>query len=159
MVLVLAAAAAAVIGWRWWSSPERLVHRTLDAIEDRLTHDAPVTGLAAVAAAAGLQDSFTIDAVAEPGPPFTPIAGRDALVGAAARLIGATPALHVEFVDRKMSLEASTAQVACNVVAVVRDRAGQETRDARELRMTLVVREGRWQIERVNVAEILEPVQ
>jgi len=50
------------------------------------------------------------------------------------------------------------ADVACNVTAAVGDRAGQQTRDARELNLAVRQIEGRWVVERVKALNVLEPV-
>lgn len=159
-VLVVVIVAAGVAAYRWWNSPEHQIRRALDGISSRLSHDEPVTGLAAVAAAAGLQEHFSREVVIEPGRPFQPLAGRDAVVAAAARLVTATPAARVEFVDLRITIGADggAARVGGSVVATFHDRAGQRTVDTRELTMTLRRIEGRWVVERAAAVDVLEPV-
>ena len=149
-------------GCGWWNSPERQIRRALDEIAERLTHDKPLTTLAAAAAAAGLQQSLSPDIVVEADTPVLALTGRDAVVGAANRLIASTPALRVRFVDVKVALRSAEAgdraDVTCNVTAATEDRAGQESRDARELNLIMRRMNGRWVIERMKAVSVLEPV-
>ena len=162
-VVVCILVSGATPGCGWWDSPERRIRRVLDAIADRLSHDAPVGELAAAAAAAGLQDYLSPDVVVAAGAPFAPLAGRDVAIAAAARLIGSTPSLRVQFVDVRVTFAGTSdprerADVACNVNAAVGDRAGQQTRDARELNLAVRQTEGRWVVERVKALNVLEPI-
>jgi ketosteroid isomerase-like protein len=159
-IVAAALVLAAIGGWRWWNAPERQVERLLDGIAEGLSHDRPVTGVATIAAAARLQQYFSPAVVVEVGQPFSQLSGRDAVVSAAARLIAATPALRVEFVDVEIELAAGgdTATVRCGVTATLDDRAGQQTVDARELTLALREAGGRWVVERVASVNILEPV-
>jgi hypothetical protein len=151
-------AAGAASACSWWDSPERQIHRVLDAIAARLSHDAPVAELAAAAAATGLQEHLSADVAVEAGAPFPVLAGRDAAIAAAARLIAGTRSLRVEFVDVRATITGASADVVCNVTTAVRDRAGQETQDARELNVGMRQMEGRWVVERVKALNVLEPV-
>ncbi|MGH9350345.1 MAG: nuclear transport factor 2 family protein [Vicinamibacterales bacterium] len=159
-VLVVVVVAAGVLAYRWWNSPERQIRRTLAAISSRLSHDEPVTGLAAAVAAAGLQELVAREVVIEPGRPFPPLTGRDAVVAAAARLVTATPAARVEVVDLRITIGADgdTARVAGSVVATFHDRAGQRAVEAREVVMTLRRVGGRWVVERAAAVNVVEPV-
>ncbi len=159
-LFVLVLALAAVFGYRWWNSPERQINRALDGIAESLSHDRPADGLAAVAAAAGMQQYFTVDAAVEPGGSFSPLVGRDAILSAVATVHAATPSLQVELVDRQIAVdrEQSVATVNCTASAKTRDRAGQESLDARQLVITLRLVEGHWLVARVTAVHVLEPV-
>jgi hypothetical protein len=162
--VVVCFAAAALGACGWWNSPEREIRRVLDGIAERLSHDAPLTALAAAAAVAGLQEYLSEDVVIDAGAPVPPLVGRESALGAAARLLGGTPALLVQFVDVQVALAGESAsgqgraEVTCNVTADVTDRAGQTARDARELTMTMRRMDGRWVVERVKASTVLEPV-
>ena len=51
-----------------------------------------------------------------------------------------------------------SATVGCTAMATVRDRAGQETVDAREVIITMHAQDGRWVITGARAVEVLEPV-
>jgi hypothetical protein len=165
---VLVCLIAASSGCGWWNTPERQIRRVLDEIAERLSHDAPVDRLAAAAAAAGLQVYLAPDVVIDPGRPFERVTGRDVAGMAAARLIGSTPSLRVEFVDVHIDLRAPSggeaadgqnrADVSCSVTTVIEDGAAHTSRDARELRLVMRVMDGRWMIEQVKAVSALEPV-
>jgi len=158
--LVAAVGAAATGAWFWWSSPERAIRRALDDVAARISHDAPLQGLAAAAAAAGAQDAFTPDAAIEPGPPFGRLAGRDAVGAAVARAILATRALQVEIVDVQVAVHAggASADVGCTARARVVHQDGGETVEARELSIAMKRHEGRWRITAIRAVDVLEPV-
>lgn len=153
-------AAAAFGAYRWWNGPERQITVTLEAIAARLSHDGPVNGLAAAAAAASIQEYLSPDVAIALGRPFAPLTGRDIVVAMAARVLAATPVLRVELVDVEiaMSDDRETANVTCGVTATFTDRAGQQTVDARELKVTLRARQGRWVVERAESVNVMEPV-
>ena len=160
IVLIVVLAAAAVGAYRWWNSPERQIHRVLAGLAEDLSHDQPATGVGAVTAVAGLQQYFAVDVVVEPGGSVPPLTGRDAVLGAAARLYAAVPSLQVEFVDVRIDLgtTGTNATVDCTASARVSDRGGQPSVDAREVIMTLRVIDGRWVIDSARAVQVLEPV-
>ncbi len=160
LVAIVAIVLALVVAYRWWNSPERQIRRVLDAVAEDLSHDEPVTGLAAVAGAAALQQRFTNDVVVDAGTPFPPIEGRDAVVAAAARLRVATPTLRVEFADVAVTVDTSGTQatVECTVTATGVDRAGQSNVDGREVILVFRVVDGQWMMARATAQRVLEPV-
>ena len=151
---------AAVAGYFWWSSPERQIRRVLADVSEGLSHDAPATGLSAISAATALQSYFAPDVTIVPGTPFDPVKGRDSVIAAAARLMAGTAALRFEFVDVQINLafDSRSAGVDCTAVATLRDRAGQETVDAREIVIDMNVIDGRWVIADARAIDVLEPV-
>jgi hypothetical protein len=158
--LVALVAAALVVGYQWWHSPERQIRRVLDAVAERLSHDAPATGLAAVSAASGLNAYFSADVTIEPGRPFGTLRGRDTVLAAAAGALSATPFLRIEFEDVSINLGADdrSATVDCTALATLQDRAGQESVDAREVIITMQLVDGRWVITHAQSIEVLEPL-
>lgn len=144
----------------WWSRPERQIHRVLDALADALSHDMPREGLGAVAAVAGLPQYFAADVVLDPGRPFPVLTGRDAVVAAAARVRGALPVLRLELADRRIEMGADAAQAVVSVAVSARmtDRAGQQSMDAREVKLIMKRIDGRWVIARAEAVAALEPV-
>lgn len=157
IVIVLVAAAGA--GYWWWNRPERQIQRLLDGLAEALSHDQPGEGLGAIAAVAGLQPYFAPDVVVQYGSP-APMTGRESVLAAAARVRAAVPALRVRFVDVRIDVApgASRATVDCTVSASLTDRAGQERVDAREVKLEVARREGRWVVERAETVTVLEPV-
>jgi hypothetical protein len=157
VIVGIATAAGAYV---WWNSPERQIRRVLANVADVMSHDAPVRGLAAAAAAAGLQDSLAADVVIEAGRPFGALRGRDAVVSAAARIFIVTPSMRLEFVDTKVAVAADgrSATIDCSAVATITDRAGQESVDAREVMMTMNRVNGTWVISSAKALDVLEPV-
>ncbi len=158
--LLILGIAVAVAVYLWWSSPERQIRRVLDAVSEGLSHDGPATGLSAISTASALQSYFTPDVTVVPGTPFEPVKGRDSVIAAAARLLSATAGFRVEFVDVQINLasDSRSAGVDCTAVATLRDRAGQETVDAREIVIDMNVVEGRWVIADARAVDVLEPV-
>ena len=149
----------AVGGYWWWNSPERQIRRTLDELARRASHDAPAQGLTAIAAVAGLREYLAEDVSLAPGEPYSPLNGRDTVLAAAARVRSVTPSLRMAFEDVRIALEpGGTATVHCTVTAALRDRAGQERIDARELTMTLQRSGGRWVLTHAASVNVLEPV-
>lgn len=156
LVLVVASAGA----YLWWNSPERQIQRTLNGLADALSHDPPATSLSAISAASAIREYFAADVVIEAGAPFSALRGRDAVLGAAARLHAAVPALLVEFVDVRIALgpDRTDATVDCTATATISNRGGQQTVDARELILTMTRVDGRWVIESAKLVEVLEPI-
>jgi hypothetical protein len=159
LVVIVAVVAAATGGYRWWNSPERQIRRVLEAIAEDLSHGEPVSGLAAVAGVAALQNHFTIDVVIEPGRPLPPLSGRDAVMAAAIRLRAATPALRVEFADMNVMIDAggTEATVDCRVT-MTGPGAGQDNLDSREVVVILRVVDGQWMVARATAQHVMEPV-
>jgi hypothetical protein len=151
---------AGIAAYAWWTAPERQIRRVLANIAEHVSHDRPLQGLAAASAAAGLQRHFAADVVIEAGRPFGLMKGRDAVTAAAARILMAMPAMRLEFVDTTISVapDGQSATVDCTAMATIRDRAGQESVDAREVVMTMSLADGSWVIHMVKTVDVLEPV-
>jgi hypothetical protein len=156
LFLVVAIVAAGIVGYRWWNSPERQIRRVLDAIVERVSHDAPISGLAAVAAANSIQEHFALDTAVEPGEPSRRLVGRGEVASAAARLLMATPTLHLslEDVETAIGSDETSASVTCRMTAIFQDRAGQATLDLREVTIGMRLAEGRWVIERASARRV-----
>jgi hypothetical protein len=152
--------AGLVVGYRWWTSPERQIRRVLSGVAEGFSHDAPETGLGAVAAASALQQYFSADVTLESARPAALVKGRDSVLATAARLRSTVPSMRVEFVDVQIAVAADTrsADVDCTAMATVHDRAGQESVDAREVIITMQIVDGRWVITRARAIEVLEPL-
>jgi hypothetical protein len=157
---LLVLAAGVVAGYLWWNSEERQIRRVLAAVEDGFTFQGSASGLGTLSAAAGVQPYFAPEVVIEPGRPFPSLEGLDAVLAATARLRSSVPSLRVEFVDVQIDLaeDSRSADVNCTAIATVRDRAGQESVDAREVLITMRVVDGRWVIAHARALEVLEPI-
>jgi hypothetical protein len=148
------------VSYRWWTSPERQIRRVLAGVAEGLSHDAPASGLGAVAAVAALQEYFSTDVSIESARPTAVINGRDAVLATAARLRSTLPSMRVEFVDLQITLGADneSADVDCTAMATLQDRAGQQSVDAREVIIAMRIADGRWVITRARAIEVLEPL-
>jgi hypothetical protein len=157
---VAALLAGAAAAWTWWNGAERQIRRTLDGLADGLSHDAPASPLAAVAAVAGMQQYLAEDVVVEAGGRFQAISGRSAVLSAAARVRSAVPAIRVEFVDLRVTVgqEGTSASVEGTASVEITDRAGQRRTDAREVVVEMRTEEGRWVVQRARTVDVLEPV-
>jgi hypothetical protein len=151
---------ASVGGYLWWSSPERQIRRVLGGVAELLSHDAPATPLDAISTVSALQPYFAPAVTIEPGEPFEPVNGRDAVMAAVAQLRSRTAASRIEFLDLQIRVAGDnrSASVDCTAMATLQDRAGQESIDAREVMVTMNVVNGRWVITWVRAVDVLEPV-
>jgi hypothetical protein len=159
--LMLLGAAGFGAAYLWWSSPEREIRRVLDSVAEALSHDTPTSGLTAVSKVSSLQQYFSSDVTIEAGRPFPTVNGRDAVLAAAARLLSVAPALRVAFEDVQIDVadDEESAAVGCTAIGTQQDRAGQETVDARELRITMRLVDGEWVIAHARAIDVLEPVR
>lgn len=160
LAAVVAVIGASIVAYLWWNGPERQIRRVLAHVSAAITHDKPQQGLSAVSVAAGLQEHFAVDVVVDPGRPFSPVTGRDAVMAAAARIVTTVPALEVEFVDTQIDIggDGRSAEVTCTAVARLRDASGKESVDAREMVIVMNVVDGRWVIATARAVDVLEPV-
>ena len=160
IVLFALVLVGSLLGYRWWTSPERQIRRVLAGVAEALSHEAPASALGAVAAVSSLQQYFSQDVTVESTRPAAVLNGRDAVLATAARLRSFTPAMRVEFVDLQIALagDSQSADVTCTAMATLQDRAGQESVDAREVIITMRIEDGRWVITRGRAIEVLEPL-
>ena len=155
VLLIVAGAGFAV--YRWWSGPEGQIRRVLDEISEALGHDAPVTPLQTASRAAALRDLVASDIVISPGQPFSPIHGRDAVIGMAARISAGAESFEIEFVDVNITVASSgTSAMVDLTVKVTAHNRGQETVDAREVMMEFAYVDGQWVVKNAEAIPVLE---
>lgn len=144
--IAVAILGAALVGYRWWQSPERLIRGILADTAAALTHTEPDTDLRALAAIAGLQHHLTADVIVDAGG-RGPLRGRQDVLATAARLRASSPMLRVRFFDADIRIDGDAAAEAQATVEITsRDGAGEESAAAREVAATFVKQDGRWQV-------------
>jgi len=145
VAIALAVATGIVLGYQWWTSPERRIQGILVDVASAMSHDGPETDLRALAAVAGLQQHLSPDVSIDVGAPSRPVRGRQDVISTAARLRASTPAMHVQFFDPDISVsgkDAATTRVTAQVTT--RDQAGENLAAAHVVLMTLARVDGRW---------------
>ena len=154
---LVAAIAFALWAWTtWWPSDERAIRRRLDALASAVNEAAP-EGLGTITRAAGIGSYFTEDVVVDLAAGNTPIQGREALVGVAARLDPSSAGYTLEFDDVAVDVgESGSASVRCAAMVTRTSRAtGERTTDARELQLAMTKADGTWRIARVTAPDTL----
>jgi hypothetical protein len=100
------------------------------------------------------------DIVVDAGPTFRRLNGRDAIIGALARLNTTIADLEVRFADVQITVtgDGSSAQVYLTAEARYRDHAGSRGLDARELDISMRRVDGSWLVAGVALVRTLEPL-
>ena len=163
-VLLLAVIVAALwFGWRWlFPNDETQITSVLERISEGVGGseggDGRGGGIDAIARAASLRSEFAPDVTVDAGPPFERITGRDALIGAAARVNGTTRGLEIRFPDVTITVapDRRSAIVIATAEARFDDPAGGRSFDARELEIRFTRLEGEWVIAAVT---LMQPLQ
>jgi hypothetical protein len=156
-VAIAVVVAIALLGWRFRPSDERTIRDRLD----RLAADfnaSTTDGLGTVAHAAQLGSYFTEDIVVDLGPGTAPIAGRDTLIGMAARLQPRTASFRVELADVNVAVSADRAHADVNLTASFIRRSittGEQSIDAREFAVDMRKTGREWNIARVASVDTL----
>jgi ketosteroid isomerase-like protein len=152
-LVVLAVALVAVLfGYRWWTSPERQIHRLLGDVASALSHEQAEADLRAIAAVAALQRHLAPDVTLEAGALGPPLRGRQDVTAMAARVRASRPMMRVQFFDAVIERTGdSAADVRVTAQVTTRDEAGEEVADAHEVSMTLLQSDGRWLVARAEI--------
>jgi hypothetical protein len=153
VVIVVVALGGAVAAYQWWSSPERQIRRTIREAVSALTHDQPESNLAAISAAAALNNLLSLDVVVEAGSPASPpLRGRSDVVAVAARLRMSNSTLRIQTFDEQIALSGdAAANVQLTAQVTIVDRSGEELADAHRLALDFVNAGDRWRMSRVAV--------
>ncbi|HEV3486059.1 MAG TPA: nuclear transport factor 2 family protein [Vicinamibacterales bacterium] len=154
---VVAAVALGVWAWStWWPSDERAIRRRLEALASAVNEAAP-EGVGTITRAAGIGSYFTEDVVVDLGVGNTPIQGREALIGVAARVNPSSAGYTLEFDDLAVDVgESGSASVRCAATLTRTNRAtGERITDARELQLAMTKADGSWRIARVTALDTL----
>jgi hypothetical protein len=150
--------AVVAIAWALWpESDDRAIKRRLNALA--ADANAPAAeGLGIVTKAARIGTYFTDDVLVEAGEGAAPIAGRETLVGMAARIQPpeSEPAVTLEDVAVSRRAGTNLADVRLTATLTRRDpRTGERAMDAREFMLEVRKDEGEWRISRVVAVETL----
>jgi hypothetical protein len=151
VAIVAAALAGLAVGYGWWNSPERQIHRMLSEVASVLSHDGVETDLRALAAVAALQTHLRPDVFIDLGR-GSPLQGRQDVMAMAARVRATSPMMHVQFFDPEISISGESSGTTRVTVQVTRrDDGGDEVAAAHVVSITLVREEGRWQVASARV--------
>lgn len=140
-------------------SEARRIRQRLDELAETASIEAGEPPLVRMSRAARIGRYFIEDAVVDLGDPFRPIRGREAVIGAAARIPVRQEGVTFEFVDVQVVVppDEQTATVRLTAQSSGLDfRTGDHVIEARELDMTLRQLEGEWLIARVDGIEVIE---
>ena len=161
LIVLIAVVATAWFGWRYlFPSDEAQIRSALERIADAVGSDGERGAVAHIARAASMRNELDPEIVVEAGPPFSRMTGRDAVVGAVARLNATLPDLEVDLSDVQVTVapDRTTARGSLTVDAQFRDERGERVRDARELELTFRRLDGDWVVTQVTLVRALTPV-
>ena len=167
--VALLAIAAAVLGYRWWSSDERAVRRQMASIAEALTVGPGEGSLGPVTRVATLRNALAPDIRVSGGPPPAgsdqgtgtrrppEVVGRDAVLALIGRWIPPPGGVTVQFVDMQVTVDdgGAGAEVYCTATIESAGASGQPNVDARELVVGFQKIEGDWLVSSVRVEETL----
>jgi hypothetical protein len=162
-VLVVVVLIGLWAGWRWlFPGDEAQIRAVLERIAEGVGGGGEGGGgVEALARAASLRNEFAPDVIVNAGPPFQRINGREAIIGAAARLNSATRNLELRFPDATVDVAADRQTATAVVTAEARfdQPGGGRGLDARELEVTFRRLDDRWVISAVTLIEPLKRLQ
>jgi hypothetical protein len=163
VVLVAVVAAAAWYGWRWaFPDDEAAIRAVLSRIEEGVSagEGAGNGNMDRLARAASLRHELAPDITVDAGPPFQRLAGRDAIIGAAASVSGSRRDLQVRFEDVDITVEPSGERAEVTLSATARSSdAADAGLDTRELEVIFRRLEGRWVVANVKLIRALDPME
>ena len=139
---------------RIFPSEERRIRRQLEAIADAANALTP--DLSGAATAARLTTYFTEDVTIDPGGGIEPVRGRETIL-AIARTVHSRGEAQVDITDADVTLAPDRASAAVTATVTLTRDAGtsNETREARELALTMVKRDSVWLISHVTAGDAL----
>jgi ketosteroid isomerase-like protein len=146
-------------GWRYFfPDDEAQIRGVLDRVADAVTSDEGE--VARIARAASMRNELDPQVAVDAGPPFSTIAGREALVAAVARLNSTVRDLDVQLEDVQVTVapDRATARVSLTAEAHFRDEGGGPALEARELDVMFRRRDGDWVVSEVALVRALDPV-
>jgi hypothetical protein len=161
IVIVAVMAVGGWYGWHWlFPDDEAMIRAVLTRIEESIGGSGTEGDLGRLAKVAALRSELDQKITIDAGPPFSRLSGRDAVLGAAARLNTSVPDLEIRFVDVQVSLAADrrTANAYMTAEASFHDARSGQAFEARELDVTFRKLDGAWVIAEANLVRTLEPV-
>ncbi|MGE0359690.1 MAG: nuclear transport factor 2 family protein [Vicinamibacterales bacterium] len=155
--VVVAAGVAAWAGWSWLTtSAEERVLAAVTATAETLSAR-PTDPLGQVAALGQLRRHLAETVVVRAGG-GAEVTGRDAAMGVWQRVRASAEAMRVRVVDPLVSVdEAGTSATVEAVVEVTFERGGVPERELRDVRLTLVERDGEWVVSAASLVEAVTP--
>lgn len=149
-------------GWHYFfPNDEARIRDVLERIAGAASSGGAEEGeVARIARAASIRSELDPQVTVDAGPPFSQLAGRDALVGTVARLKSSVRDLEVQLDDVQVTVAADrlTARVTLTAKAHFRDERGGRALEARELDVLFRRLEGDWVVSEVAFVRALEPV-
>jgi hypothetical protein len=153
------------LGWRWYFPNDEaqigaVLRRIAAAVgsAEETGGAANSGGVQALARAASLRSELAVNVTVDAGPPFQRLTGRDAVIGAAARVNGTARNLELRFPDVAITVSADRTSATAMVTAEARfdEPGGGRALDARELEIGFTRPEGNWVVTTVTVMQPLE---
>lgn len=157
LVLVVVAAAAIWLGWRWLvPDDEAQINAVLERIADGIGSGAAEGEVGRLARAASIRTALAPDVVVDAGPPFQRLQGRDAIIGAAARTSATVRNLDIRFPDVSIVVAPDRRSASAVVTAEARfDDGARRGLDARELDIAFTRLDGAWVVSGVTLVQPL----
>jgi hypothetical protein len=159
VAVTCAALALAAWAWRtWFPGDVAIIQGRLSGFRDEVNASA-VEGLGTVTRAARIGGYFTEDVVVDLGQGSPPIAGRETIIGMAARLQPRTAAFRLAFDDVGVVLSADRASAEVTLTASFIRRSvstGEDSMDAREFTLGMLKNNGTWRIGRITAVDTLK---
>ncbi|HET9765540.1 MAG TPA: hypothetical protein VFS60_01760 [Thermoanaerobaculia bacterium] len=143
--------------WSWWRSPERRVHRRLDALMELLEKSGDESALAGAATARGVLDFFAPGFIVRARPYDGELRDPQELAGAVMRFRGGARRIEIEVSDRHLTLgPGERSGELLFVAAVSYDRGAGLGRESWRVRSLWSEDAGEW---RLAELELLQPVE
>jgi hypothetical protein len=158
LVITAIAAVAMFLGWHWlFPSDEAQIVAVLERVAESVSSGADDNDVGRLARAASLGREVAPDVTVDAGPPFGRLAGREAVIGAAARTGGRVRNLQITFPDVSIAVASDRQSATAVVIAEARfDDGGARSLDARELELGFTRRDGQWVISAITLVEGLQ---
>jgi hypothetical protein len=154
-VLSAAAVLAAVVaGYLYWSSDERRIARLLDDVVEAVSQGEGESGVAGLAEITSLTPHLAPEVEIDVSPPPSAVLrGAQEVVSMVGRLRAVFPVVQLTLPEPTIAVaDDRTAQVTGTATLVMRDKAGGEAVEARQVVISLQERDGRWVIVYVSTS-------
>ena len=154
LLTAVALVAAVAAGYLYWTSDERRIARLLDDVADAVSQGEGESGVAGLAEITSLTPHLAPDIEIDVSPPPSAVLrGAQDVVSMVGRLRAVFPVVQLTLADPRISVAADrTAEVTGAATLVMRDKDGAEAVEARQVRISLVERDGRWVIAYVSTS-------
>jgi hypothetical protein len=145
-------------GYQWWFNPARAIKGRLGELAAALSVAPDEADTARLVRLARVRRYLADDACIRVGTPPIEFGPRDALMGGLSSWAPPGGA-DVQFVDLQVSIDSHTeARVQTSVELTTRDpRTGQADTDARDVNISVVLRDGVWVVKSADTRDALRP--